>query len=40
MAQKAQTTVERNWRESQHTMERLGVIMLNRTDQWEGSVKD
>ena len=39
MAQKAQT-VERNWRESQHTMERLGVIMLNCTDQWEGSVKD
>ena len=34
MAQKAQTTVERNWQESQRTMRRLGC-----TDRWEGSVK-
>ena len=39
MAQKAQTTVERNWWESQCTMGRLDVIQLNCNTQWEGWVE-
>ena len=36
---KTQTTDERNWQESQCTMERLGIILLNCTDWWEGLVE-
>ena len=39
LAPKAQTTVERNWRESQRTMGRLSVIQLNCNDRWEGWVE-
>ena len=39
IAQKAQTKVERNWRESERTIGRLGVIPLNCNSRWEGSVE-
>ena len=39
VAQKAHTTVERNWRKFQRKMGRLGVIQLNCNDRWESWVE-
>ena len=40
IAEKAQTTVARNWRKSLRRMGRLGVILFNNcTDRWEGLVR-
>ena len=39
MGQKAHTTAERNWQESQCMIRRLGVILLNCSNRREGSVE-